>query len=259
MTAISDRIYSKLSRVARRVGYELQGVSDIHTFAGNPRDIPQAERVATPMHKAFYENNGAMVHKWRGYLDHYHQHLSRFIGSPVRVLEIGVSKGGSLQMWRRYFGPSAVIFGIDIDPTCKQYDGVAGSVRIGSQDDTVFLNQVVAEMGGVDVVIDDGSHVARHQRKSFDVLFPKIDPNGVYICEDTHTAYWRGPYEGGHGRKTNILEIAKKLIDDIHAEFHAKPISIERANRTIKGIHFYNSMFVVEKAPQPPSSHLQVS
>jgi len=255
----SDRIYEKLARIGRKVGYDLKGISDIGTFEGDLRDIPPEERTATPMHRAFYENNGALVHKWRNYLQHYHDHLSRFIGTPVRILEIGVSKGGSLQMWRRYFGPKAILFGIDIDPACKQYDGHAGRVRIGSQADPAFLDSVVTEMGGVDVVIDDGSHVASHQRTSFDVLFPKVSENGVYICEDTHTAYWRGLFEGGYGRRTNFLEVAKRLIDDIHGEFHGKSLSVEHADRTIKGIHFYNSMVVIEKAPQPPSVHLRIS
>jgi hypothetical protein len=160
-------------------------------------------------------------------------------------------------MWRRYFGPDAKIFGIDINPECKQYDGQAGNVRIGSQADTDFLRKVVAEMGGVDVVIDDGSHVASHQKASFDVLFPLIDPHGVYICEDTHTAYWTH-FEGGHSRRNNFIEVAKKLIDDINAEFHTAHSSLKEAHKSIKGIHFYNSMVVIEKEPQPASRHIQV-
>lgn len=235
----------------------LSSAQDIEEFAATIDDVPNAERISTPMHRAFYEHSGTVVHKWRGYLQHYEQHLSRFIGSKVRVLEIGVSKGGSLQMWRRYFGPDAIIFGVDIDPQCKQYDGHAGNVRIGSQTDPEFLSKVFAEMGGVDVVIDDGSHIANHQKTSFDVLFPLLDPNGTYICEDTHTAYWSS-YEGGHMRANTFIEVSKKLIDDIHAEFHTKDSSLKDASTSIKGIHFYNSMVVLEKSPQPKSCHIKV-
>ena len=54
------------------------------------------------------------------------------------------------------------------------YDGEASEVRIGSQADPAFLNSVVAEMGGIDVLIDDGGHMASHQRASFDFLFPRL-------------------------------------------------------------------------------------
>jgi hypothetical protein len=220
-------------------------------------DIPASERVSTPMHRAFYENTGTVVHKWRGYLQIYDRHFSRFRNSRVRILEIGVSRGGSLQMWRDYFGGEAVIFGIDVDRKCAQYDGVAGQVRIGSQDDPAFLESVVSEMGGVDIIIDDGSHIGRHQRVSFEVLFPLLDNNGIYLREDTHAAYWPGQYEGGYRRKTTFIEFAKRIIDDIHAEFHRHKTTFKHANR-IGGIHFYNSIIVFEKAPQNPSSHLKV-
>ena len=73
------------------------------------------------------------------------QFFGAYRGKKIRFLAIGVSKGGSLQMWRKYFGEDAIIYGIDIDPECAQLDGIAGQVRIGSQADTAFLESVVAE------------------------------------------------------------------------------------------------------------------
>ena len=137
------------------------------------------------------------------------------------------------------------------------YDGEAGEVRIGSQADPAFLNSVVAEMGGIDVVIDDGSHMASHQRASFDFLFPRLSSNGVYICEDTHTAYWRR-CEGGYRRPGSFIERSKALIDDLHEEFHDRRPSLEGAHKTISGVHFYNSMVVIDKEPQMASVHLKV-
>jgi hypothetical protein len=126
----------------------------------------------------------------------------------VRFLEIGVSKGGSLDMWRSYFGPEAVIYGIDIDEACAQFDGRSAQVRIGSQDDPAFLASVVAEMGGVDVVLDDGSHDSRHIRASLDVLFPLLSEGGVYMMEDLHAAYWVS-HSGGYRRPSSIMETVK--------------------------------------------------
>ena len=39
--------------------------------------------------------------------------------APLRMLEIGVSKGGSLWLWRRVFGERLTLFGIDIDQFIK--------------------------------------------------------------------------------------------------------------------------------------------
>lgn len=210
------------------------------------------------MHQAFYFNNGSTVHKWRGYLDKYHHHLVRFRDRPARLLEIGVSRGGSLHLWREYLGESAIVFGIDTDPACKAYDGIAGQVRIGSQTDAAFLRSVVQEMNGIDIVIDDGSHVASHQRASFRFLYPLLDANGVYICEDTMTAYHRGYYEGGFRRRGNFIETIKDIVDDMNSDFHDNISTIPNAAREISGLHFYQGMVVIEKMPQPRPSHMKI-
>lgn len=220
--------------------------------------VTEQERTATPVHEAFYGNKGSVVHKWRHYLPIYDKYFSRYRGRRVRFLEIGVFRGGSLRMWREYFGTDAVLFGVDIDEHCRRYDGEAGQVRIGSQDDPAFLQSIVEEMGGVDIVLDDGSHVARHQKASFDALFPLLNERGLYLCEDTHTAYWRGVYEGGLGRSGTFIEHSKQLIDDVHAEYHGKPQSLADAHKQILGIHFYNSIVVIEKAPQLPATSIKV-
>jgi 23S rRNA U2552 (ribose-2'-O)-methylase RlmE/FtsJ len=253
----SDDLIMRFQGYAAKVGIKFSG-PDIAPFAIDPADIPDCEKRATPMHKAFYGNQGSTVHKWRGYLDKYDRHLSRFRNTPVRILELGVYRGGSLHLWRTYFGDAATIFGVDIDPACQKYDGIAGHVRIGSQADTTFLQGVVAEIGGVDVVIDDGSHVASHQRASFQALFPLLADKGVYICEDTTTAYARGYYGGGFRRKTNFIEVAKNIADDMNADFHDRSPSVPNAHREISGLHFYQGMIVVEKELQPRPSHMKV-
>jgi hypothetical protein len=229
------------------------------SFAGAKDAVPVDEHSLSPMHSAFYGNEGAPINKWRNYLSIYDKHVSKFRGTNVRLLELGVWKGGSISMWRKYLGPSATIFGIDIQPECAGLAKDEAEVRIGSQDDPHFLNSVVQEMGGIDVVIDDGSHIARHQNASLRILLPLLNPNGgVYICEDTCTAYWRGQYEGGFRRKNNFIETAKRLIDDIHSDFHKNGEEYIGAARSISGVHFYTGMVVIEKYPQPVPLNLSV-
>ena len=145
-------------------------------FEGTPPETEPGSLAAI-----FWANQGPIVHKWLHYLPIYESYLEPFRGSDLKFLEIGVSKGGSLQMWREYFGDRAVLFGIDIDPECAKYDGQSGQVRIGSQDDPEFLARVIDEMGGVDVVLDDGSHDSHHIRASLNALYPKLSEGGLYM------------------------------------------------------------------------------
>ena len=166
--------------------------------------------------------------------------------TPVRMLEIGVYKGGSLDMWREYFGEDATIFGIDIDAECAAYATPPNQVRIGSQDDPHFLRSVTEEIGPLDIVLDDGSHIGRHQRASFDTLFPAVKEGGLYVIEDLHTSYWPVSHEGGYRRKGTAIEHVKTMIDDMHGWYHRKAITTP-AKDQIGAIHIYDSMVVLEK------------
>lgn len=211
------------------------------------------------MEQLFYSHTGRLAHKWHHYHRIYDRHLERFRGTSVKFLEIGVSHGGSLQIWSKYFGPNATIFGIDVDPRCSVVDDPPSiNVRIGSQDDVQFLRSVVAEMGGIDVVLDDGSHWVPHQRASFEALFPLISARGVYIVEDLQTNYWRGRYEGGWRRRSTFLEQMKDLVDDMHKWWHTKPQRLPDAHRFVDAVHFYNAMVVIEKEPKDKPSSIQI-
>lgn len=194
----------------------------------------------------FWNTKGTVIHKWLHYLPLYERYFSSFAQKPVKVLEIGVSKGGSLSLWRRYFNENATIFGIDIDQNCKKYDGADGQVRIGSQCDPEFLKQVVAEMGGIDIVIDDGSHNSPDIQKSFEVLFPLLADGGVYLIEDLHAAYWL-QFEGGYNSRTSFMNSVKQMIDDMHHWYHEKGEKITAAAGQVAGLHIHDSIVVVEK------------
>ena len=64
--------------------------------------------------------SGRVVHRWRHYFDIYHRHFSRFRGDSIVMIEIGIFNGGSLRMWKDYFGSNSTIVGVDINPGCKQ-------------------------------------------------------------------------------------------------------------------------------------------
>lgn len=206
----------------------------------------------------FVENKTNVVHKWHHYIPLYDKYFGIFRNRKIRFLEIGVSKGGSLQMWRKYFGEDAIIFGIDINPECKKYDGIHGQVRIGSQVDSDFLLSVIAEMGGIDIVLDDGSHHMDHIVSTLRTLFPHLNNSGVYLIEDLHTAYWNG-YGGGISSKNNFFNIIRDVVDDIHHWYHGEGLREEMISNSCSAIHIHDSIVVLEKNTVYRPVHSQVS
>ena len=107
-------------------------------------------------------------------------------------------------------------------------------------------------MGGLDIVIDDGSHVASDQIASFKTLFPLLAPDGVYIIEDLHAAYCQ-EFGGGIGREDTMVSFAKNLIDDLHGWYHqADAKSFSSAREQIARIAFYDSIVAIRKILREP-------
>lgn len=194
----------------------------------------------------FLTHTGPQVHKWVHYFPIYERHFGRFVNRTVTFIEIGVSHGGSLQLWRRYLGPFARIVGIDIDPKCKAIEDEQISVRIGNQNDTAFLESVLGEFGAPDVVLDDGSHVMHDISCSFDFLYPRLDKNGVYMIEDLHTAYWE-EYGGGLGRQGSFLERCKGFVDALNAEHSRGAVPASAFSQETHSMHLYDSVAVFER------------
>jgi hypothetical protein len=146
--------------------------------------------------------NGAIVHELRalfnkhgtdkGRLQQYEQayalHLEpyRCLGRPIRLLEIGIRKGASLRVWKEWF-PQLELYAVDIDADCRQHCPPDCTTFIGDQADPEFWETVLPELPDkLDIVIDDGSHIANDQQTTFDVLFPRMATGGLYVLEDLH-------------------------------------------------------------------------
>jgi tetratricopeptide (TPR) repeat protein len=116
------------------------------------------------------------------YLRHYDELFSRWRGSDINMIEVGVAGGASIATWHLYFDKAQLV-GIDINPDCLQFARDRVAIRIGSQDDPGFLHGVAAEFPPT-IVIDDGSHIAHHMVTMFETLFPALLPGGMYVFED---------------------------------------------------------------------------
>ena len=198
----------------------------------------------------FLTNQGKVIHKWEHYFPIYERHFAPWRDRTMTFLEIGVAKGGSLRMWRRYFGPLATVVGIDIDPRCKAHEEDGVFVRIGDQSDLAFLDKVIAEFGAPDVVLDDGSHQMRHIEATFDALYPKLPKNGVYMVEDLHCAYWPD-FGGSVDDPKTFINIAKALVDRLNADHTRGAVTPDAFTRDTFAIAFYDSMVVFEKGRIP--------
>lgn len=201
----------------------------------------------------FLNNTGRVIHKWKHYFTIYEQHFSRYVNRPVLFIEIGCGEGGSLQMWKQYFGPHARIVGIDIRPECQRFEEDQISIRIGSQDDPALLQRVIDEFGTPDIVLDDGSHVMEHIQATFKFLYPRTAPTGVYMVEDLHTAYW-SEYGGGLRQPGSFIETCKDLIDEINAEHSRGALEPTEFSRTTLSMHIYDSVVAFERGAYLPKS-----
>jgi hypothetical protein len=191
---------------------------------------------------------GRDIYKWEHYFDIYDRHCSRYVNGSPKVLEIGVMRGGSLQLWKNYFGPGSSLHGVDINPRCKQYEEESVMVHIGDQGNEDFLRELGDEYGPFDVVIDDGSHQVHHQKITLEALWPYIKNNGVYICEDTHTSYFTR-FGGGYGREGTFIERAKGLVDCLHMWWSGRMSREQSESWTsqLASVHFYPACVVLEK------------
>lgn len=211
-----------------------------------------------PLREYFERNPGRLMSKWTHYFDIYHRHFSRFRNRPSTVVEIGVFHGGSLQMWREYFGPEARIVGVDINPRLASLDTPGVEIVIGDQGNPQFLQQLAQRIGPIDVLIDDGGHTMSQQLTTLQALYPALTADGVMLVEDTHTSYWR-EYGGGLRNPNTFMEFCKRLVDELNAWHSRDPNSLAPSpfTRMTRSLHFYDSVVVLERGNHPKPEERQ--
>lgn len=199
------------------------------------------------------------VHKLR----HYFPLYERFLTGTERLLEIGVDRGGSLRMWRQYL-PDAVIVGLDINPKAARHDDPDDNVhvRIGDQRDAGFLQTVLDEFGPFDTVLDDGGHTPKQMIETFQYLFPRLKPGGIYIVEDVCANYWTLYRD----QPESFIDFTKWLMDAMHAPYmglksvyqlmeghpkRARRVEVPFAATIIDSVEVFDSFVVVHRSDKP--------
>lgn len=202
----------------------------------------------------YFDNNpGRLIHKWWHYFGIYERHLGVFRGRPIRLIEFGVFHGGSLQMWKHFLGGQAQIIGVDVNPLCADLAEPGIEIVIGDQEDPQTHAKLRDKYGEFDIVIDDGGHTMGQQIVTFQELYPAVKAGGIYLAEDLHTSYFP-KWGGGVQKPGTFIEYSKRLIDQLHA-WYAPNGELKRdlITTTTYGMHYYDSMLVIEKAviPEP--------
>lgn len=218
------------------------------------------------LYQLYAEHTGKVSDKWSLYLTEYDRLFDDYRDKPIRLLEIGIQNGGSLEIWLKYFSTASALIGCDINPDCARlsYDDPRIGVIGGDANAPDVRERVFQRSPQFDIIIDDGSHLSSDIIKSFALYFPRVVEGGIFIVEDLHCSYWE-QYQGGLFDPYSSISFFKRLADVISHEHWGIPMmraDILRGIFTkygcevdaealsqVHSVEFINSMCVLRKAP----------
>jgi len=130
---------------------------------------------------------GRGIWKWNNALAAYQRHLAPMAGQPLKLVEIGVQSGGSIQMWQAVLGAQCHVFGIDINAGVNKFQDAMTTLTIGDQANVAmwqgFYTSVAPQ---IDALIDDGGHEPHQMLVTLEQSFDHLSPGGVLAIEDIH-------------------------------------------------------------------------
>jgi hypothetical protein len=217
---------------------------------------------------------GKLSDKWSSYLAAYSKVLSNLNINVEAVFEIGVQRGGSLEIWAELL-PGSVIVGCDIDPACGQlqFNGQV-EVIVGDATSRATSQKVKAIAPNFGVIVDDGSHVSADIILSLARYLPSLSPGGAYVIEDLHASYWPS-WGGGLLEPLSAMSFLKKLTDLLNSEHWIDPVrpldlidgylpSLSRSEKeafvgalqNVASLEFRDSLCVIQTFEVRPPSRL---
>ena len=166
-------------------------------------------------YKAFFKSKFKSI-KHSTYFEVYDELFSKYRNKKITFVEIGILGGGSLFMWRNFFGPKARIIGIDLNPNAKKWTKYGFEIFIGDQSDINFWEMFKKKVGKIDIILDDGGHRYIDQITSIESIVSNVRHNGLIVIEDTHTSYM----DGFGDKKYSLINYIKNKIDEINHKSH---------------------------------------
>jgi hypothetical protein len=149
----------------------------------------------------------------------YEEEFSKFQSKKIKLLEIGMNKGGSLFLWSKFFH-NADIYGLDItdEPLLERYKNID---RVNYIFKNAYNKEVSDELPDFDIIIDDGPHTLESQIDCINLYLPKLKENGVLIIEDIqfieNINHLKRAVPEEYKNKTEHLDLTQKSgrFDDI--------------------------------------------
>jgi SAM-dependent methyltransferase len=198
----------------------------------------------------------------------YDRYFSDFSNRTITLLELGVHSGESLKVWASYF-PRGTIIGVDIAESGADFSGYPNIVfELGDQADPGRLKEILLSHApaGLDIIIDDASHIGHNSAASYATLFPCLNPGGLYVIEDWGTGYFDDWPDGNHLQRFRseavdgqiakrmpshdfgMVGFVKSLVDQVAGD-NVKPLHTAAPTRpdTMSFMHFYKEMVIIEK------------
>ena len=215
-------------------------------MATNPKNLSNESLDLNLNSRLFkiYKNLKYESLKCNTYFQVYEELFSKYIGKEIIFVEIGVLHGGSLFMWKEYFGDKARIIGIDLHPKAKELEKYGFDIFIGSQSDINFWKDFYTKVGKIDILLDDGGHENNQQIITLNESIPNIKDGGIILTEDTHTSYFK---KFGNPSKYSFINYTKYLVDVVNSRFPSNEMKRNNEFRKrIFSVIFYESMVALK-------------
>ena len=179
--------------------------------------------------------------KWSNYFEIYENLFKKFVNKKITFVEIGIGNGGSLFMWKKFFGKKARIIGIELNPDAKKLEKFGFEIFIGDQSDPFFWKKFYKKVGKIDVLLDDGGHKNIQQITSFMESYNNINQNGIIVVEDTHTSYMK---KKGFKNPSNysFVNFCNLIIENLHRRNPSANKRLNILSKKIESIYFYDSI-----------------
>ncbi len=180
--------------------------------------------------------------KWSSYFQIYDQVFSKYKNKKIKFVEIGVANGGSLFMWRNYFGKKAEIIGVDLNPNAKKLEKYGFKIYIGSQSDKKFWYNFYKKEGKIDLILDDGGHKNLQQISTVHYSLAYIRDGGKIVVEDTSTSYLKKEFN--NPSIYSFINYSKNIIDIIHRRSPLLKKNLNIYSKKIFSVKFFESIVV---------------
>ena len=194
--------------------------------------------------KKIFDESPYSSTKHTSYFDSYEKLFSRFRGKKITFIEVGILNGGSLFMWKNYFGKDSRIIGIDNNPAAKIWEDHGFEIFIGDQANKEFWKNLKNKIGMADILLDDGGHTDLQQSTTLFEFADNIKDNGLIVTEDTHASYLN---EFGNPSKFSFINLTFNLIDRLNFRSGIlKKLNSKSLDLPISEIRYFESIVAFE-------------